>query len=135
VSGAYPGDWAPAASTFVNELMAHANTDWDQQQHSLAEIPIGSSSTITQLTIDFYIKGVLHVLQIGPQPYGHCYAAGTAVYGDGTSMATVSRPDSTRWVVDLPPGSKGRLFRNAHGDASAVNLGLYYVSLRMMVQR
>lgn len=43
----------------------------------------------------------LHLLQIGPQPYGHCYAAGTVVYGAGTSMATVSRPDSTRWVVDL----------------------------------
>ena len=135
VTGANPGRWAPEGSDFVNELVVHANTDWDQAQHSIAAIPVGSSQPIDQLTIDFYIDGVLHVLQFGPQPYGHCYASGTAVYGDGTSVATASHPDSTRWIFALPPGSKGRLFRNQNGDATAVNLGLYYLSVRMEVGR
>ena len=90
----------------------------------------------TQLTHhDASAVGVVMALQFGPQPYGHCYASGTAVYGDGTSVATVSHPDSTRWIFALPPGSKGRLFRNQNGDATAVNLGLYYLSVRMEVGR
>ena len=135
VDGSVPGRFDPSGSDFINELAAHANTDWDQHQQSFAETPVGGSVPLGQLGLDFYINGVLHLLQMGPQPYGHCYAAGTAVYGDGTTMGTISHPDSSTWVVDLPPGSVARLFENRHGDPSAVNRGLYYVSLHFVIQK
>lgn len=135
VDGSTPGKFMPAGANYFSELTAHANTDWDQRQYSLADIPVGGSIAVLQLDVDFYVKGVLHALQMGPQPYGHCYSAGTAVYGDGTTTGTVSRPDSTRWIIDLPRGSIGRLFENPTGDPTAVNRGLYYVSMQLIINR
>jgi hypothetical protein len=91
--------------------------------------------TVTQIDLDLYIGGVMHVLQMGPQPYGHCQSSGTAIYGDGTTMGTVAHPDADQWVVDLPPGSVGRLFENRTGDPRAVDRELYYVSLHFVVHR
>jgi len=135
VDGSLPGRYYPSGANVGNELLAHANTNWDNQQHSLAEIPVGGSIAVDQIDLDFYINGVAHLLQMGPQPYGHCHSAGTAVYGDGTTTGTVSHPDANSWVVDLPPGSVGRLFENRNGDPTAVNRGLYHTSLHVVVQK
>jgi hypothetical protein len=135
VDGRFPGRFVPSGASAAGELSAHANTDWDYRQHSLADVPVGGVVTVAQMAVDFYISGVLHLLQMGPQPYGHCKAAGTAVYGDGTTAGTVSHPDPDRWIVDLPPGSVGRLFENRTGDPNARNRGLYYVSLHLIIQK
>lgn len=133
--GRFPGKFNPSGTSPRNELVAHANTDWDEKQHPLSEIPLGVSVQLDQIDLDFYINGVLHILQMGPQPYGHCQAGGTAVFGDGTTRGSFSHPDADHWVIDLPPGSVGRLFANQSGDATAVNRGLYYVSLHIVLQR
>ena len=135
VDGSFPGRFIPSGANAGDEFLAHANTDWDYQQHSMADIPIGASITVTQIDLDLYIGGVMHVLQMGPQPYGHCQSSGTAIYGGGTTMGTVSHPDAEQWVVDLPRGSVGRLFENRTGDPSAADRGLYYVSLHFVVHR
>jgi hypothetical protein len=135
VDGSLPGRFAPSGLSAGNELNAHANTDWDNQQHSLVEVPVGGSIAVDQIDLDFYINGVAHVLQMGPQPYDHCHAAGTAIFGDGTTTGTVSHPDANRWIVDLPPGSVGRLFENRHGSPTAINRGLYYISLHLVIQK
>lgn len=135
VDGRFPGRFVRSASAPRNELVAHANTDWDYHQNSLSEVPVGDSITVDQIDLDFYVNGVLHVLQMGILPYGHCKSAGTAIYGDGTTSGTVSHPDPDRWIVVLPAGGIGRLFENRAGDPTAVNRGLYYVSLRLVIQR
>jgi hypothetical protein len=135
VDGSFPGRFFPSGGGVGNELLAHANTDWAYQQQSLVAIPIGGSTAVDQIDADFYINGVAHVLQMGPQPYGHCHSAGIAIYGDGTTTGTVSHPDANTWIVDLPPGSVGRLFENRSGDPSATNRGLYYVSLHLVIQK
>jgi hypothetical protein len=133
VDGRFPGRFNPSGTFPGNELLAHANTDWDEKQHSLSDLPVGSSTALDQLDLDFYRNGVLHMLQMGPQPYGHCQSGGTAVFGDGTSRGTFSHPDPNHWVIDVPRGSIGRLFANPSGDAKAVNRGLYYLSLHIVL--
>jgi hypothetical protein len=135
VDGQFPSRFTPTQSSAFNELAAHANTTWNYQQQSLGDLPIGSSMQLEQLDLDFYLNGVMHVLQMGPQPYGHCRSTGTAIYGDGTTKGTLSRPDSTHWILDLPKGSVGRLFENKRGDEYAVNRGLYNVSMHLILER
>lgn len=69
---------APAGVGF-DGLLAHANTDWDEQQHSLAETPIGAVVSLYQINLSCYINdinGVPHVLQMGPQPFYHYVVPG-----------------------------------------------------------
>jgi hypothetical protein len=55
--------------------------------------------------------------------------------GDGTTRATIHRVTATEWVVDLPPGSVGRLFDIHLSASNAINKGLYYVSLHYIVKQ
>jgi len=134
VNGVISG-YQPSGALYRNEIGAQWYTEKDTVQHSVLEIPVGTTVETPQIAMDFYVDGVMHVLQVGPQPYGHCMAAGTAIYGSGTSRGTITRPLPNRWIVELPPGSIGRLFENRHGDPSAVNKGLYYISLRFVLQQ
>jgi len=104
-------------------------------QHSVIDIPVGTTVTAAQLGLGFPINGVAHALQMGPQPWGHCFSDGTAVHGAGTTRATIARPTATRFVIDLPAGSIGRLFDIHLHDPNAINKGLYYVSLHFVVDR
>ncbi len=99
----------------------------------MLEIPIGTTVKTPQLDVGFRINGRAHVLQMGPQPFGHCYSDGTAIHGNGTTQGTIWREAEDKWIVDLPAGSIGRLFDNHLGDPNAVNLGLYFVSLHFVV--
>jgi hypothetical protein len=117
------------------EVGAQWYTEADYTAHSVLEIPIGSTVTAAQTDVEFHLNGVSHSLQMGPQPGGHCFSDGTAVDGTGTSRGTITRRDSTTWVVDLPPGSIGRLFDIHLSSPHAVNKGLYYVSLHFVLQR
>ena len=117
------------------ELGAQWYTESDFTQHSLADIPVGSTVKASQIDVAFHIDGKAHALQMGPQPIGHCYADGSAVYGDGTTTGTITRPTATQWIVDLPVGSVGRLFDSHLREPNAVNLGLYYVSLHFVIDQ
>jgi hypothetical protein len=102
----------------------------------MQEIPIHTTVFAEQLDISVHINGLQYFLQMGPQPVGHCYFEKNAIFGTGTTRATITRESDTRWVVDLPEGSIGRLFENSRGDDShALNKGLYYVSLRYVIQQ
>ena len=131
----WPGNFIPAGGDYFVEIAAQWYTEADYTQHSLLDIPIGSTVQAEQLDLNFYIDGLHHVLQMGPQPTGHCFSDGTAIHGDGTTRGTITRPTPTRWVVDLPPGSIGRLFQVDRADKHAINRGLYYVSLHFELQR
>ena len=102
---------------------------------SIRDIPIGTTVFAAQTDVEFAINGVQHSLQMGPQPEGHCYADPTAIHGAGTTRSTIMRADSTTWIVDLPPGSIARLFDVHLGYSNAINKGLYYLSLRFVMQK
>lgn len=99
---------------------------------SLLSIPIGDSVPAAQMNVSFHIDGRFHVLQMGPLPYGKCHGT-TRVHGVGTSSATILRASATKWVVDLPAGSIGRLFDVSHTIEHAVDRGLYYVRLHFEI--
>jgi tetratricopeptide (TPR) repeat protein len=80
------------------------------------------------MNVSFHLDGRFHLLQIGPQPFGHCHGA-TRVHGSGTSSGTIYRASETKWVIDLPAGSVARLFDLSHTTLNAVDKGLYYVRL------
>lgn len=98
---------------------------------SLLSIPVGHTVVAAQMNIFLHINGRFHVLQMGPQPFGHCHAdwQPNLVNGTGTSSGTISRPSHARWVMDLPAGSMGRLFDVSEDPRHAVDQGLYYVQL------
>lgn len=100
---------------------------------SLLNIPIGQSVDAAQLNVRFHIDGRFHILQMGPQPFGHCHAGANwqpnLMNGRGTSSGTIYRASKTRWVIDLPAGSVGRLFDVHDGPRRAVDKGLYYTQL------
>jgi len=101
----------------------------DNTSQNLNGIPIGQTVTAPQMNVWFYLNGRFHMLQMGPQPWGHCYAGRNLVTGAGTSSATISRSSATKWAVDLPAGSVGRLFDLHNTSAHAVDRGLYYLRL------
>ena len=98
---------------------------------SLVGIPVGQTVPAGQINVSFHIDGRFHVLQMGPQALGHCHqgAASTRVHGAGTSSGTIHRASQSRWVVDLPVGSVGRLFDASRTVQHAVDKGLYRVRL------
>jgi len=98
-------------------------------RRNLHDILIGQTVTASQMNVTFHINGHYHLLQMGPQPYGHCHSAPTAVFGTGTSTGTIYRASATKWIIDLPPGSVGRLFDLYNTDQYAVDKGLYYTQV------
>lgn len=98
-------------------------------RQNLHNIAIGQTVTANQMNVTFHINGRFHILQMGPQPYGHCHSAPTAVFGTGTSSGTIYRATATKWVIDLPQGSVGRLFDLYNTDQYAVDKGLYFMQL------
>ena len=125
----------PSTEWVTAEIAAQWVTDPDFAQHMIHEIPVGSTVFAQQLDLGFEINGVPHVLQMGPQPYDHCNPSGTTIYGTGTTRGTITRETSSRWVVDLPRGSIGRLFDNSRGSLHSVNKGLYHVSLHYVIEQ
>jgi hypothetical protein len=102
-------------------------------RQNLHNIPVGTTVTANQIDVTFHINGRFHILQMGPQPYGHCHSAPTAVFGTGTSSGTIYRASETKWVIDLPAGSVGRLFDLYNTDEYAVDKGLYYTQLHFEI--
>ena len=108
------------------------HTQWrtlDNTSQNLNGIPVGQTVTAAQMNVWLFIDDKFHLLQMGPQPFGHCHAGRNLVNGAGTSSATISRESATKWVVDLPAGSVGRLFDLHNTTAHAVDRGLYYLRL------
>ncbi len=91
-------------------------------------IRVGETVKAVQMNVLFHIDGRFHALQMGPQPYGKCHGP-TLLHGTGTSQGTIHRASQSRWVMDLPAGSVGRLFDVSKGRDHAADLGTYYVAL------
>ena len=107
-------------------------TQWytaNNARQNLHNMAIGQTVIAEQIDVTFHINGRFHVLQMGPQAYGHCHAAPTQVNGNGTSSGTIYRASATKWVIDLPAGSVGRLFDLYNTTQHAVDKGLYYTQL------
>jgi hypothetical protein len=117
------------------EVGAQSGTEPNYMSHVMTEIPIGATVKAAQVDVGFHINGVYHVLQMGPQPWGHCWSDGTTIFGNGTSQGTIHRASEKQWIVDLPPGSIGRLFDNHLSSPNAVNKGRYYVALHFVIER
>jgi hypothetical protein len=102
---------------------------------NLIGIAVGRTETAALMSVTFHVNGRRHVLQMGPQANGHCMDAGDGmtgrnlVHGTGTSSGTIFRASRTKWVMDLPAGSVGRLFDMQDSWDHAVDKGLYYVHL------
>lgn len=104
------------------------------------DIPVGQTEKAAMVHIAFHINGRFRVLQMGPQPSGHCFGTGTRVNGTGTSAGTITRVSGTKWIMDLPAGSVGRLFdiqgaQRVVDYEHAVDKGLYYVHLHYEIGR
>jgi hypothetical protein len=109
---------------------------WDMSgtaRENLNNIPVGQTVVANQIDVPVHINGHYHMLQMGPQPYGHCKSVPTAVNGAGTSSGTIYRASATKWVIDLPAGSIGRLFDLYNTDQYAVDKGLYYTQLHLEI--
>ena len=127
-----PGGGGVALGTITDGSDINLETQWyraGDARQNLHNIPIGQTVAANQMNVTFHLNGRFHILQMGPQPYGHCHSAPTAVFGTGTSSGTIYRASETKWVIDLPPGSVGRLFDLYNTDQYAVDKGLYYVQL------
>lgn len=115
-----------------NNIEAQWHRVGDTRQN-LHDIAVGQTVTADQIDVTFHVNGRFHILQMGPQPYGHCHSAPTAVFGTGTSSGTIYRASATKWVIDLPAGSVGRLFDLYNTDQYAVDKGLYYTQLHFEI--
>ena len=114
----------------------HLEVQWytvGNTRQNLHGIPVGQTVTAQQINVAFHLNGHFHILQMGPQPYGHCHSAPTAVVGTGTTSGTIYRASATKWVIDLPAGSVGRLFDLYNTDQYAVDRGLYYTQLHFEI--
>ena len=78
---------------------------------NLDGIAVGQTVGAAQMNVSFHIDDRKHLLQMGPQANGHCATRKNLVHGIGTSSGTIYRASRTKWVMDLPPGSVGRLVR------------------------
>lgn len=96
---------------------------------NMLDIPVGKTETAALMSVAFHINGRRHVLQMGPQANGHCMTGRNLVHGTGTSSGKIYRASKTKWVMDLPAGSIGRLFDMEDLWDHAVDKGLYYVHL------
>lgn len=112
-------------------VLAQLDVGADRRLQSMTAIPVGASVPAAQIAVEFPIDGAVHVLQAGPQPVGHCFSDPTAIHGRGTSVGTITRSDSSTWVIELPPGSVARLFDVRNRYPYAIDKGLYLVSLRL----
>ena len=114
----------------------HLEVQWytvGNTRQNLHAIPVGQTVTAQQMDVSFHINGRFHILQMGPLPYGHCHSVPTAVVGTGTTSGTIYRASDTKWVIDLPAGSVGRLFDLYNTDQYAVDKGLYYTRLHFEI--
>ena len=110
---------------------------------NMTDIAVGQTERAAMMSAMFSINGRLHVLQVGPQAIGHCTGGKNLVHGTGTSSGTIFRATQTKWVMDIPAGSVGRLFDIQLSDCTscccgwdhAVDKGLYYVHLHYEIGR
>lgn len=100
---------------------------------SLHDILVGLTVTAAQLNVSVHLGERFYVLQMGPQPLGICHTNVNRVNGAGTSTGTIYRASQTKWVIDLPAGSIGRLFDLHNTTHYAVDRGLYYVRLHFEI--
>ena len=126
------GDTSSLRSTYAS-LFAQWYTEPNQTVHSVTDIPVGTTVEAEQMDVNFTLNGVAHLLQMGSQPMWHCYTDKPRIHGDGTTRARISRPTANQYVLDLPTGSIGRLFDVHLLPANAVDRGLYYVSLHLVI--
>jgi hypothetical protein len=102
---------------------------------NLTDIVVGRTDTAAMLSITFHVNGRRHLLQIGPQANGHCMGGKNLVHGRGTASGTIARASQTKWIIDLPAGSVGRLFDVGDSWDHAVDKGLYYVHVHYEIGR
>lgn len=135
VDGFWPGTFIPAGASYADELsFLYMSPDTTRFTGNIA---VGESAR-GGVGLFFLLHGQHHVLVVDPSADGldgPCRGDGGPASGRGTSVATISRPNATTWVVDVPPGSIGRLFDNHRENGRAINRGLYYVSLHLVVQQ
>jgi len=127
-----PGGGGVPLGIISDGVDVYIETQWytsNNARQNLHNIPVGQTVSADQIDVPVHINGRYHILQMGPQAYGHCHAAPTAVSGNGTSAGTITRLTATKWAVDLPAGSIGRLFDLYNTDQYAVDKGLYYTAL------
>jgi hypothetical protein len=127
-----PGAGGVPLGTITDGSDINIETQWyrvGDTRQNLHDIPVGQTVTANQMNVTFHINGRFHILQMGPQAYGHCHSLPTAVFGTGTSSGTIYRASETKWAIDLPAGSVGRLFDLYNTDQYAVDKGLYYAQL------
>lgn len=134
----HPADTTARSLGIINDPFAQLHA-WGTTlarsgvEPTIQYFPVGSTAKSALTHVNFTYQGRYYLLQLGPEALGDgCNRGGTAVYGAGTTAATVSRPRYDRYVVDAPPGSIGRLFDVTNKLAAAVNKGLYLTSLRVV---
>ena len=135
-SHAWPAanDSTESRSTYAS-ILAQWFTEPNETLHGVSEIPLGETIQAEQLDVSFTIDGVAHVLQMGPQPMWHCYSDKPAITGAGTTRATISHPSAGRWIIDLPAGSIGRLWDVHLLPSNAIDKGIFFVSLRLILDQ
>ena len=102
------------------------------------EMAVGEEVRAARLELGVHLggegNGNLSTLSFGPFPRGYCEEALIVQTNAGTTQPMLKRTSSTTWLVDIPPGSIGRLWYDISGEASAdgktQDRGLFYFSGR-----
>jgi HEAT repeat protein len=136
VSAPVPGSGATALGIVedneANVQVWRARDDQGQLIGFAGLPPSDSAYSVARLEIHFRIRGVLHMLQMGPMVEGQ--GGGTAWYtgmhGDGTTAATALHPSPDVWIVRAPEGSVARLW-SFEDRAHPIGRGLYSFSVGM----
>jgi len=87
---------------------------WKQDEASkiisgILDIPVGATVQSDRVEVSVMLNGRQHVLRFGNLDTAVCWDA-VRVTGADTTLATVSRTSETEWHVNLPIGSRGRLW-------------------------
>jgi hypothetical protein len=95
-------------------------------------MPVDSTVVSQRVEIRFYVNGKKRLLQFGPWVSGQ-WSGIARLNGNGTTNARITRTSWWTWTVELPPGSRGRLWDISNPQTSR-DLGLYEFSFRVFFE-
>jgi len=99
------------------------------QETAIQDIAVGQSVPARRVLLRFNRAGKIHFLRMGTESRN----PGLPGYveqlpGQGTSTASITRTETSKWTISAPPGSLARL---AVWGPEPVDLGLYRVSFEI----
>lgn len=116
--------------------------------YSILDIPVGAQVTTDRVEASVMLHGRQHLRRFGALDLSVCWL-GRGLHGKDTSEGRITRVSKSEWAVDLPVGSRGRLWdlnnratdtlallnRPANQNAGApIDRGLYFADAAVTIK-